>query len=80
MWTWGKHVLAWILLVDGVLTVVWGAAFLRWQRRVAPAVYRPVLDALLRWPEPMLRGAAAAEAMIGLWLLRRVRSAREREA
>jgi len=56
-----KRLLALILLGDGLITVFWGPGFLDWQRRLAPRWYHPVLDWLLRWPDPILRLGAAAE-------------------
>lgn len=61
-----------IFLANGLITVVWGRSFLRWQRRLALRWYRPALDALLGWPELLLRLGAAGEAVLGgvwLWFL-----------
>ncbi|HEY76125.1 MAG TPA: hypothetical protein G4O00_08085 [Thermoflexia bacterium] len=66
-----RKLLALILLGDGLITVVWGPGFLRWQRELAPRWYHPVLDGLLRWPSPLLRMGAAFEALVGWWLLTR---------
>lgn len=69
-----KRLLAAILLADGLITVVWGRGFLRWQRRIVPEWYKPGLDVLLEWPESLLRLGAASEAVLGgLWLIRLVR-------
>jgi hypothetical protein len=65
-----KRPLALILLGDGLITVFWGPGFLYWQRRLAPRWYHPLLDWLLRWPDPLLRLGAAAEAFVGWRLLR----------
>ena len=64
-----KSVLAFVLLGDGLVTLVWGAGFLRWQRQVLPRWYRPALDWLLRWLLPLLRLGAAMEAVAGWRLL-----------
>ncbi|BBM73826.1 hypothetical protein [Rhodothermus marinus] len=66
-----RRLVAVLLLADGLITVVWGPGFLRWQRRWMPAWYRPVLDGLLRWPEWLLRLGAALEAGLGWWLWKR---------
>lgn len=65
-----SRLLAVVLVADGLTTIAWGRGFLAWQRRMAPAGYRPVLDALLDWPEPFLRLGAAGEAVLGgSWLM-----------
>jgi hypothetical protein len=58
-----------ILLLDGLVTAIWGRRFLWWQRKHVPDWYKLGLDALIDWPEPWLRGAAAAEALLGAWWL-----------
>jgi hypothetical protein len=66
--------LAAILFVDGTVTAVWGHGFIRWQQRIVPDWYAMALDALLDWPEQVLRVAAAGEAFLGgLWLARLLR-------
>ena len=66
-----------ILLADGLVTAIFGRRFLWWQRRLVPDWYKLGLDALLDWPEPVLRAAALGEAALGAWGL--LRQARERE-
>lgn len=68
---WVLAVLGFVLLVDGGITAVRSREFLEWQRRVAPARYRPVLDALLRMPSRLVQAGAVVEALLGLWLLSR---------
>ncbi|SHK71046.1 hypothetical protein [Rhodothermus profundi] len=63
--SWVRRAIALLLLADGLMTVVWGRGFLRWQRRWMPHWYKPALDWLLRWPEPLLRLGAAFEAVVG---------------
>ena len=64
-----SRILAFVLVGDGLITVVWGRGFLAWQRRIAPEWYGPALEALLDWPESLLRLGAAGEAVLGgLWL------------
>jgi hypothetical protein len=59
------------LIADGLITLLCGHRFLRWQSRFAPDWYVPALDALLEIPEPVLRLAAFAEACLGaMWLAR----------
>jgi hypothetical protein len=66
-----------ILLVDGMVTAICGRRFLWWQRRYVPDWYKLGLDALLDWPEPLLRAAALGEAALGAWwLLRQVKEGR----
>lgn len=68
------RLLAVILVVDGLLTIAWGRGFITWQRRLAPEWYRPVLTALLGWPEPLLRlGAVTETAIAGVWLAQLLR-------
>jgi hypothetical protein len=65
-----SRLLAAMLIVDGLVTAAWGRGFIAWQRRIAPGWYSPLLDALLGWPEPLLRAGAAGEALLGgLWLV-----------
>lgn len=72
-----RRLLAGVLITDGLITVGWGSDFLRWQRRLAPDWYRPLLDALLAWPEWALRLGAAAEAALGgFWLICHLRERR----
>ncbi len=67
-----RRLIALLLVTDGVITVVWGRGFLRWQRRWMPGWYWPVLDGLLRWPASLLRLGAALEALLGWWLWKRL--------
>ena len=62
---------AMVLVLDGLLTAVLGRRFIAWQRRLVPDWYKVALDGLLELPEGLLRGAAAAEAVLGLVLLAR---------
>ena len=59
-----------IALGDGLITILWGSGFLRWQRKLAPRWYHPVLDWLLTWPDPALRLGAVLEACVGWYLWR----------
>ena len=63
------RLMAAILLADGLVTAIWGRRFLWWQRRHVPDWYKLGLDALLEWPESLLRAAAAGEAALGAWWL-----------
>ncbi len=66
---WVRRCVGLLLIGDSMLTLIWGRAFLRWQRRHVPALYKPVLDALLRWPYGLLLTGATLELMLGCWLL-----------
>jgi hypothetical protein len=72
-----KKVLALLIAADGVLTALFGHRFLRWLRQRLPFPMPPVATWLLRWPEALLRGGGAFQALIGGlafgWLARRAR-------
>ncbi len=70
-----SQLLAIILIMDGSTTLVLGHRVIAWQRRIAPGWYQMALDALLDWPEPLLRAAGALELILALLWLARLRRA-----
>ncbi|HSJ52974.1 MAG TPA: hypothetical protein VLC52_04435 [Anaerolineae bacterium] len=61
-----RRLVAAVLILDGLVTAVWGHGFIAWQRSFAPAwLQKAVLEPLLRWPEPLLRLGAAGQAVLG---------------
>lgn len=67
------RLLAFILIADGSATLVFGHRLVAWQRRIAPDWYQMALDALLDWPETLLRMGGAFELILGLLWLKHLR-------
>jgi len=73
-----SRLLAIILIADGSATLAFGHRLVAWQRQVAPGWYQMALDALLDWPEPVLRIGGAVELILGLlWLKRLLRHSQD---
>jgi hypothetical protein len=66
-----KKALALIVAMDGLTTALWGFGFLRWLRSWLPWPVPPIANWFLRWPEPILRGGAALQALGG-WIVFRI--------
>jgi len=62
-----KKALALIVAIDGLTTALWGCGFLRWLRSWLPWPVPPIANWFLGWPEPVLRGGAALQALGG-WI------------
>ena len=65
--------LALLVMLDGVLTTVFGKSFLRFLRRRLPFPVPQVAMFFLLWPSGLLLRGAAMQALAGLGLLRTAR-------
>lgn len=64
-----KGFLGLLLFADGIATIIGGRGFLHWLRVMLPARTHSVIDALLEWPEPLLRWASLLQTILGVLLL-----------
>lgn len=64
-----KALLGMIVMLDGIITALWGRTFLRAVRRSVPDFFHPPIDAFLALPEWMLRGGAIIQARLGYLLV-----------
>jgi hypothetical protein len=60
-----------VLLVDGALTALARDRYLRWLQDTLPAPVPDFAAWLETWPEGLLRGGGAVQALLGLWLFAR---------
>ncbi len=64
-----RIVLGSIVMLDGLVSALWGTSFLHQLRRVAPPSLRPLFAGFSRLPEPLFRLGAALQAAAGMWII-----------
>lgn len=63
--------LALAITLDGALAVLYGDAYLKWLEERLPWPVPPIERWFQAWPDALLRGGAAIQALLGLWLIGR---------
>jgi hypothetical protein len=66
-----KRFAAIIVMLDGIISALWGLGFLRWLEPRLPKLIHPVLDIFFMLPESLFRLGAVAQAIVGWLMLRR---------
>jgi len=66
-----RKLLALLITLDGALAAFYGDPYLKWLEERLPWPVPPIERWFQAWPGALLRGGAAIQALLGVWLFGR---------